>query len=154
MTSAKEITHRLLGARPKSLANILAAFVLGSVVLAPAARANDDDERVRTEGNISYVSGGVGTESLDTLRSLSRDFNLKLVFALKSGEFVSSVRVTVADAKGKSLLDTTSEGPWLLARLPTGSYQIGATFGDNAITRKIAVETAKLKVLDFRWASE
>lgn len=153
MTSVKGSTHRLLSVGPKSLANILAAVLLGSVLLAPAARAQDG-EIVHTVGNVSYVSGGVGTDSLDRLRSLAKDFNLKLVFALKSGEFVSSVKTTIADAKGRSLLDVTSEGPWLLAKLPAGSYQISATFAGKAVTRKIALDATKLKTLDFRWASE
>jgi len=76
------------------------------------------------------------------------------VFALKSGEYVSGVGVVIADAGGKTLLDTTSEGPWFLAKLPAGNYQIVATFGGNAVKRQIAVGAAKLRTVDFRWASE
>jgi hypothetical protein len=35
----------------------------------------------------------VGTESIDRLGSLARDFNLKLLFAMTSGVYVSGVRV-------------------------------------------------------------
>ena len=153
MTSAKQSIHRLLSVRPQSLAHILAAVALGSVLITSAARANSD-EVVHTAGNVSYVSGGVGTESQDQLSSLAKDFNLKLVFALKSGEFVSNVKISIADAKGNSLLDTTADGPWLLAKLPAGSYQVSASFAGNAVTHKIAVDAARLKTLDFRWASE
>jgi hypothetical protein len=131
----------------------VAAALLGSAALASFAWAGDD-ETVHTAGNVTYVSGGVGTESLDQLSSVARDFNLKLVFALKSGEYLSGVKVSIADPKGKALLDTASEGPWLLAKLPAGSYQVSATFGDNSISRRIAIDTGKLKVVDFRWASE
>lgn len=153
MTSARMLPNRVFRVKPRSLAPILAAALLSSVLLAHAAGAGND-ETVHTLGNVSYVSGGVGTESLDRLGSLTKDFNLKLVFALKSGEYVSSVKVTIADPAGKSLLDATSEGPWFLAKLPAGSYQISATFAGKAEMRKIAVDAKKLKVLDFRWASE
>lgn len=100
------------------------------------------------------MSGGVGTDSTDRLSSLAKDFNLKLVFALKSGDYVSSIKVTIADAAGRQLLDTTSEGPWFLAKLPAGNYQIVATFAGKAEKRTIAVGAGKLRTVDFRWGSE
>jgi outer membrane murein-binding lipoprotein Lpp len=132
---------------------VVVAILLGAASLVPVANANSD-EIVQTAGGVSYVSGGVGTASIDRLSSLARDFNLKLVFALKSGEYVSGVRVAIADAAGKTLLDTTSEGPWFLTKLPVGNYRIVATFAGNAEKRTIAVGAAKLRTIDFRWGSE
>lgn len=135
--------------------HILSAVLSGSVLLAAAAGAADNDiESVRTAGSVSYVSGGVGTESIERLNSIAGNFNLKLVFALKSGEYVSSVQVSVADAAGKTFLDTTSEGPWLLAKLPAGRYRVSATFAGKAVTQNAALDAAKLRTLDFRWGSE
>ena len=139
--------------KSKSLAHGFAAILLASVSLVPVADANSDGV-VQTAGGVSYVSGGVGTDARDRLSSLASDFNLKLVFALKSGDYVSGVRVTIVDAAGKTLLDTTSQGPWFLTRLPVGNYQIVATFAGNAVTRQIAVGAAKLRTIDLRWPSE
>ena len=135
------------------LKQITAATLLSVASLVSAADAGNG-EAVQTAGSVSYVSGGVGTDSIDRLSSLARDFNLKLVFALKSGDFVSGVKVTIANTAGKMLLDTTSEGPWFLTRLPAGSYQIVATLGGKAEKRTIAVGAEKLKTVDFRWSSE
>lgn len=141
----------------KLFATVGVAIVMSAVLLAPAlvpiANAYSD-EIVQTAGGVSYVSGGVGTASIDRLSSLTKDFNLKLVFALKSGNYVSDVKVTIANAAGKTLLDTTSEGPWFLTKLPVGNYQIVATFAGNPEKRTIAVGTEKLKTIDFRWGSE
>jgi len=147
---------RIPGIENKSLAHSLAAILLGFAFLTPVANAANSDGAViqKTPGGVSYVSGGVGTDSIDRLNSLASDFNLKLVFALTSGSYVSDVKVAIADAAGKTLLDTTSDGPWLLARLPVGNYQIVATFSGNAVRRQVAVGTAKLRTVDFRWASE
>ena len=144
---------RILGIKSESLAYGFAAILLGSALLVPVAIANSD-AIVHTAGGVSYVSGGVGTDSIDRLNSLASDFNLKLVFALKSGNYVNGVKVTVVDAAGKTLLDTTSEGPWFLTKLPVGNYQIVATFAGKAEKRTIAVGAEKLKTIDFRWASE
>lgn len=137
----------------KPITAVAVVILLGTASLVPVANANTD-ESVQTAGGISFVSGGVGTESTDHLNLLAKDFNLKLVFALKSGNYVSSVKVTIADASGKQLLDTTSEGPWFLAKLPAGNYQIAATFAGKAEKRTIAVGAEKLKTVDFRWSAE
>ncbi len=129
------------------------ALLLGAATLVPLTNANSD-ESVQTAGRVSYVSGGVGTTSTDRLNSLAKDFNLKLVFSLKSGDYVSDVKVTIADAAGKQLVDTTSEGPWFLAKLPAGNYQIVATLAGKAEKRTIAVGAGKLRTIDFRWGSE
>jgi hypothetical protein len=153
MTSARQPVQRIFGMRLQSLANIGVAILMSSALLMAPAGAGSE-EVVQTAGGVSYVSGGVGTDSIDRLRSLAKDFNLKLVFALKSGDYVSDVKVTIGDAAGKTLLDTASEGPWFLAKLPAGSYRISATLAGNTVKRNIALDAAKLKVIDFRWASD
>jgi hypothetical protein len=40
--------------------------------------------------------------------------------------FTADVHVTINDAQGKRLLDTRSDGPFLLAKLPVGHYTITA----------------------------
>jgi len=109
---------------------------------------------VQNTGNVTYVSGGVGLESLDQLSSISRDFNLKLVFALNSGAYLSGVQVAIVDRKGQTVVDTTSDGPWFMAKLPAGNYQVIATVAGKAEKRQVSVGTSGLKTVNLRWASE
>lgn len=153
MKSENGQVHALFNMRLKSLATTLAAAALASALFATAATAGAG-ETVRTAGNVTYVSGGVGEESIEQLRSIAGDFNLKLVFALKSGEFLAGVEVAIADAAGKPLLQVSSDGPWLLVKLPAGRYKISATYTGNALTRNVAVGATKLSTVDFRWAAE
>lgn len=134
------------------LAYSVAALLLGSAPFVSVASSASDAD-IRTEGAVSYVSGGVGTESLDQLSSIASQFNLKLVFALSSGDYLSDVRVVIADAKGQILLDIPSEGPWFLSRLPVGTYRIAATAAGTEQSRRIAVGETKLTTVDFRWAT-
>ncbi|WP_301101641.1 carboxypeptidase-like regulatory domain-containing protein [Propionivibrio sp.] len=127
-----------------------AAVVLGTAALASFARA---EPVMQTAGQVAYVSGGVGTESIERLTAQADEFNLKLVFALNSGEFVSGVKVIITDDKGQAVLDAVSEGPWFLARLPVGKYQIVASLADKAERRSVNVGAAKLMTVDFRWAA-
>ncbi len=134
----------------KLLAPAIAATLLFAATFVPLAQAQSDQVALSASG-VSYVSGGVGTASIDRLNSLAGDFNLKLVFALKAGDYLSGVKVTISDATGKALLETTSQGPWLLARLPTGNYQVVANFGGNAERRTVTIGAEKLRTVDFRW---
>lgn len=109
---------------------------------------------VHEAGGLPYVSGGVGEESLQELSAHAREFNLKLVFATKSGAYLSNVGVAIADAKGKKLLDATSEGPWFLTKLPRGNYRVVASHGGRALERPIAVDGTALRTVDFRWSDE
>jgi len=140
------------GLTKKLTAYSLAAFLAGSLAAVSGVSASDDAV-VQTAGSVTYVSGGVGTESIDRLNALAADFNLKLVFALSSGEYVSGVRVAIADAKGTTVLEATSDGPWFLARLPNGNYQVVATHADKALKRPVSVGPGKIRTVDFRWAS-
>jgi len=85
---------------------------------------------------------------------MQRDFNLKMVFASSNGEYLSDVRVQVVDPSNRVVLDTLTEGPWLLAKLPPGSYQVNASYGHSTERRTVAVAPAALKTLDFRWSTE
>ena len=131
----------------------VAAIFLGAASLATTASANSDAV-VQNTGNVSYVSGGVGLESLDQLSSIARDFNLKLVFALNSGAYLSGVQVAIVDRKGQTVVDTTSDGPWFMAKLPAGSYQVVATVAGKAEKRQVTVGSSGLKTINLRWASE
>jgi hypothetical protein len=136
----------------KFLAHGIAAILL--VCAPPLSNAADTDAVVQTAGGIPYVSGGVGTESMDRLNRVVGDFNLKLVFAAKSGSYLSGVQVAISDVKGKEVLSKRSLGPWFLVKLPAGKYRIVATFAGNAEKREITVGAEKLTTIDFRWTSD
>lgn len=138
----------------KMIARGLAAIVLGCASLVSVAATEGDAIVLTTPGGVSYVSGGVGTASIDRINSLASGFNLKLVFAGASGAYLADVRVTVADSKGRTLLDVTSDGPWFLAKLPRGEYRIVASYAGKDQRQRVSVGTQKLRTVQFRWASE
>ena len=144
---------RILEIRRAVLSRWLVAILLGVASFIPVASA-DNDAIVQTLGGVSFVSGGVGQDSIERISPLVSNFNLKMIFALNSGDYLSDVRVAIADTKGHIFLDTMSEGPWFLTKLPVGTYQITVTYSGHAIKREIVVGTAKLKTVDFRWATE
>ena len=133
---------------------VFAVMLLGAALLVPgAAVAADGEAVIRGASGLAYVSGGVGDESKARLDAMAGDFNLKLVFAMKSGAYLSNIRVSIADGAGRPLLDATSEGPWFLARLPAGTYRVAASYQGDAMSREVAV-AGNTRTIDFRWDSK
>jgi hypothetical protein len=89
--------------------------------------------------NIPYVSGGVGVEERDRLKSMATDDNLALSFALENGHYLGGAEVSIKDDKGKELLVANSEAPLFFAKLPVGHYVIEATAMGKTITRAVHV---------------
>src|SRR3954469_17909160 len=97
-----------------SLAPLGQAFAQGAATLVP-----------KTENNISYISGGVGKDEQELADAVGRyGYNVQLVFAEQTGNYLADIRVRIADAKGGVVLDTVSDGPMFLAKLPPGLYQV------------------------------
>jgi hypothetical protein len=147
--NSNTLVHGYLSSR-----HSVAALLLGSALMLPLAGVCGENA-VHTAGTVTYVSGGVDDASLDALKANLQKYDLKLVFALKSGAFMSSVKVAISDDRGNAVLETTSDGPWFLASLPAGKYRVVSTSPSGvSITQQAAIEPAKLKTLDFRWTSE
>ncbi len=153
MGSAPHLSRMLRNAVPRQAAAIALALLAVSGVLAPPAGAKSE-EVARAPSGVMYVTGGVGTEAMDLLKSMEKNFNLKLIFANTSGAYLSDVKVTIVDASGNVVLDAMSEGPLLMAKLPAGSYRVDATFGGHPESRKVTVAANKLLTVDFRWATQ
>ena len=143
--------------RPQSnlaFVHAVVAIALAVACLAFAPRAYAKSEEVaRAPSGVMYVSGGVGTEAVELLKSMEKDFNLKIVFANKAGEFLSNVKVSFTDSSGRVLLDTVTEGPLLMAKLPVGSYHVDTTFDGRLERQNVAVTANKLTSVSFQWAA-
>jgi hypothetical protein len=79
------------------------------------------------------------------------EHNLKMVFALDSGNYLADVAVKVRDANGRTVIDGVSDGPWLYAKLPPGNYTASATYNDHTVTRQISVGRSGQRVAYLRW---
>lgn len=131
---------------------MVVALVLACLAVAPRANARGE-EVARAPSGVMYVSGGVGTEAVELLKSIEKHFNLKMVFADKAGEYLSEVKVTITDSGGRVLLDAVTEGPLLMAKLPAGGYRIDATFDGRSERQNVRVSANKLTSVGFQWAA-
>jgi hypothetical protein len=100
---------------------------------------------------IAYMHGGVGiNERALMVKKEGRPYNLKIIFAEASGNYLADIEVVINDAMGNKLFRIVSDGPWLYVDLPPGEYKFAAIRNDNAKTRKIAVSNYLKKIM-FHW---
>lgn len=78
-------------------------------------------------GGIQYVSGGIGDEEQEQLKSVAAEYNVQALFSMRTGAYVSNVAVRVLDGAGRELLSVDSAGPFLYMKLPPGRYTLEAT---------------------------
>ena len=108
------------------------------------------------QGEVRYVSGGIGLDQANAFRMAERHYPLSLLFADKAkprNEFTADVKVEIRDAKSNAVLDAVSTGPFLLAKLPAGRYDIKATQGGKTLERRVTVVEGKPTHVGFLWPS-
>ena len=106
----------------------------------------------QTQGDVSFVSGGVGQYEADAMQSVRGDYNLHLLFALQgTGEYLSNVKVNITDAKGNSYLDVLADGPMLFVQLKPGRYTVYADLDGRISHKKVNITGRKPVSLSFLW---
>jgi hypothetical protein len=107
--------------------------------------------QVQTYAGIPYLSGGIGLDEREALRSLANEYNLQLSFALKRGNYLSDIEVLITDDRGATVLAAVSQGPWFLTRLPVGTYRIRAKTLGESLEQMVHVPQQGQARLSFLW---
>lgn len=128
------------------LALILPCILVSFQVLADAM------PKPQTQGEVTFVSGGVGDEERNAMQAIRGDYNLSLLFSVQgTGEYLSDVKVSVTDAKGNTFLETVSDGPMLFASLKPGHYTVTAELDGQVAHKKAAIVGNKRTSISFIW---
>ena len=135
------------------------AHRLAALALALAASAAWALKEGRTAAGIRYVTGGVTQDELADIHLKRPLHNLSVLTAARpSGAHLSDVRlviVAVPASKGKGanaapLLDVVMEGPWLLANLDPGTYDLTATLGEKTEKARVVLAPGVDRQVIFR----
>jgi hypothetical protein len=110
------------------------ALPLAFVLARPTPSAARDRESgmisSKTEQGYAFMSGGVGIEERNLMQRKAGAYDLDLSFADKQGHYLSDVSVVIDDENGTQLVNSTATGPFFYIELPTGKYDVKASF-DN-----------------------
>jgi hypothetical protein len=108
--------------------------------------------QVEQQGDVSYTSGGVG---LDESRALLREqahWPLSLRFTGPTADYLSNVHVRIVGGKGGEVLSTDSMGPYMLVKLPPGSYTVYAKYKDQEKKQAVTVAGPGKAKAAFHWS--
>ena len=121
-------------------------FLLGLVVISAFAISAHADEGSlppeRSQGSVTYVSGGIGKDESDAMKQAASRYSLAIEMASPASpraQYVADVKIDIRDQRGATVLSTTSDGPILLAKLPPGRYTVNASKNGTSQQRDIVV---------------
>lgn len=141
--------------RQKKLTRFGAVLALSMLTFSIALGAEIENlPAVKTQGTILYVTGGVGVDEANAMRCAKSMYPLSLEFihhAKPKDEFLADVNVSINNQAGETVLQVMSEGPYLLAKLPSGKYTIIARIKDDSRTRHVTVTEKKPMHVVFEW---
>ncbi|MEM5383756.1 carboxypeptidase regulatory-like domain-containing protein [Paraburkholderia phymatum] len=109
------------------------------------------------EGNVAYLSGGVGSDQSAALKDEMHKYPLVLEFAGKThqgNEYLADIPVHITDMHGATLLKATSHGPFMLASLPDGRYRITVSYEGKTQQRVVDVKPSTHVRTLFLWPAE
>jgi len=113
---------------------MLAAAALAAVAAFPAG------------AQTAYQCSGIGLEEREAADSVPH--TLRLEFAETDGHYLGDVAARVTRG-GTEVISVTCPGPWLLADLPDGRYQVSATFEGKTRTQAVTIQGGKRKRVVF-----
>lgn len=116
-------------------------------LLTPAAMAQVTPQK---EGNITYITGGIGRAETDALKAVQADYNLLLTSSNTEGYFVGDTALKILDSQGKTLV-TALAGPLFYAKLPAGTYTLEATRAGEVKKQRVTIGKAATRAY-FTWA--
>ena len=146
--------------KTKTLTSTAALIAASCFVVTPATAAGGANAgslpAMHEQGMISYLSGGIGQNEADAIKHVAKQYPLELEFLLKAkpkDEYLSNVKVLVKDMHDKKVLEATSDGPFLLAKMPAGKYEVTADRDGKIEHRMVQIAAHEHRRIVFEWTA-
>jgi hypothetical protein len=91
------------------------------------------------QGNVTYISGGVGAGEQHALEADAHNYDLAITNANKTGDFTLNTALDIRAKNGRDILQAADTGPLFYAKLPPGNYVIHATNEGQQRTREVKI---------------
>jgi hypothetical protein len=130
--------------RTKRFWNPVAGLAIGSVSLFGALAAHAVyNPPIHMMNGVEYMSGGVSSDEAELMETIAPRWPATFEFAVrdaKRADFAAEVTVTVRNASGETVLSrVVSDGPFLVARLDPGRYEVEATLGGQTLKQQVEI---------------
>ena len=106
----------------------------------------------KSSDDVTYVTGGVGNSEREAIEAAKADYNVHILSASASGEFVGDTHVVISrkTADGVEEVLNVDSGPLLYVRLPAGDYTLVAELGEQKKEQKFSV-ASKPVTINLGW---
>ena len=108
----------------------------------------------QNQGEITYITGGVGDDESKAIKDDAKNWPLVVDFSqhLENRDaWISQVYLRILDVKGNGIFEVTTDGPFLLVNLPSGSYMLTATYEGITKTQKIQIVDGRSLRASLNW---
>jgi hypothetical protein len=138
------------------MAGLLFACASGRAQQAGTSEPGTAAPEWQTQHGVSYLCGGVGAEDAAAMKAKAAKHDLMVTFATTKGDYLGEAHVTIADGKGRKLLDATCNGPIMIADLPkSGQYRVHAEVAGLVTGGTVSVSHGKgVKPLALVWPTQ
>ena len=113
--------------------HVAAAIASQAIPPAPTSALAVQEE----SSGAAYISGGAGAQERGAMEAKRSQFPFKLVLSAAKGEYIVAEKVRLIDARGKTVVDASEVGPWLMIKAPIGSYKLEVSYLGQTQTRKL-----------------
>jgi hypothetical protein len=97
-----------------------------------------------TETGCQYMNGGLVFDEQKTMEQRSASYNLKMVFAPRSGTAIAPVLLVIGNNESHRVEKFLLRAPWFYIRLPSGGYTIMARIENTIIVlRNVEIGVGK-----------
>ncbi|WP_116137055.1 carboxypeptidase-like regulatory domain-containing protein [Trinickia diaoshuihuensis] len=110
--------------------------------------------QIQQQGDISYVSGGVGSDESAALKRAEHQWPLALRFTGPGADYLADVHVRIVGPHDADVLKADARGPYMLVKLPPGRYTVHARYKDDDETREVTVGKKAGARADFHWNTQ
>lgn len=134
-----------------------AAAMLGVLFVGAGVASAADLPTVHHDGSVPYLSGGIGIDESSAMKSVEKQWPLSMEFAEQQGshaEYVAGVDVVVRDASGRTALQATTDGPFMMAQLPPGRYTIEASLDGTTKRKLVTIKGGAPAHATFVWPAD
>jgi hypothetical protein len=107
--------------------------------------------QIQQQGDVSYVSGGVGQDESKALQHAQSQWPLSLRFTGPGSDFLADIHVRVVDAHSKEVLSATSRGPYMLVKMRPGRYTVHAQYKDHDQSKTVTIPAKGTAKAAFYW---
>lgn len=126
-------------------------LLLPCVLLSNPTFADESAMQPHSQGDVTFISGGVGIDERKALDATRANYNLSLLFSESSGDYLSDVKVRITDSGNNVVLETVADGPKLFAKLPSGRYTVTAEAKEKAQQKTVTVKNNQQPAVSFVW---